>query len=65
MNSAKDALKRASQLNQAPSNKYRYRRYSTSDEAHALLAKTAKDLGLTIRAVLQTLIMDALSEPED
>lgn len=65
MNSAKDALDRASQLQQEPANVYQRRKYSTSDEAHAILIKTAQRTGLTISVVLQTLILQlAELEPD-
>ena len=60
MNSGKDALSKESRRQQEPFNVYRRRKYTTSDGIHALLKKAAKEYGMTIQDVLETLILNAL-----
>ncbi len=57
-------LRAHSAKQQAPENTYRRRKYSTSDEAHARLVRASEELGLTISAALEALILDGIPGEE-
>lgn len=65
MNSATDALERARERQQEPANVFRRRKYSTSDKAHALVTKAAKELHMNKGEVIEILILDGLGETHD